>query len=253
MQLFNDRRAAHRIDEKGRVKMNTVQIGGLVSFTTIDFPGKLAAVLFLVGCPLRCAYCSNPHLIDVAPGEYDADKVLDWLKTRVGKLEAVVFSGGEALMQGDATIDYMRRVRDLGFAIGLHTNGFYPERLASAADLIDWVGIDYKAIETNYEKLTGISIAYERLLKSLDVWAKTGKPAEVRVTCDPRYVSPNDLLHIAHDVAARGFKNFAVQKYIPHFEDDEHKTTSAMRNAFFNDDKLRDEINSLFETVTWRE
>ena len=233
--------------------MNTIQIGGLVSFTTIDYPGKLAAVLFLVGCPLRCAYCSNPHLIDVGPGEYDPDKILEWLRSRVGKLEAVVFSGGEALMQGGVTIDYMRRVREMGFAIGLHTNGFYPENLAAAAELIDWVGIDYKATKTNYEKLTGINIAYDHLLKSLDVWAKTGKPAEVRVTVDPRYVSPDDLRQIAHDVAARGFHDFAVQKYIPHFEDEEHKTTPAMRNAVFMDGALRNEINSLFKTVTWRE
>lgn len=233
--------------------MRVIQIGGLVSFTTIDYPGKLAAVLFLVGCPIRCAYCSNPHLIEVGDGEYDPEKVFEWLQTRVGKLEAVVFSGGEALMQGDATIDYMRRVRELGFAIGVHTNGFYPENLARASDVIDWAGIDYKATKTNYEKLTGVNIAYERLLKSLDVWAKTGKPAEVRVTCDPRYVSPDDLLEIARDVSSRGYKNFAVQKYIPHFEDDEHKTTSAMREAFFNNAELREKINALFETVIWRE
>lgn len=233
--------------------MNTIQIGGLVSFTTIDYPGKLACVLFLVGCPIRCAYCSNPHLIPVGAGEYDPEKVFDWLKSRVGRLEAVVFSGGEALMQGPALLDYMRRVRELGFSIGLHTNGFYPENLDAASDLIDWVGIDYKATKDNYEKLTGVNIAYERMKTSLDVWAKTGKPAEVRTTCDPRYVTPDDLLKIARDVASRGFKNFAVQKYIPHFEDDADTTTPAMRNAFFNDDALRHEINSMFETVTWRE
>jgi pyruvate formate lyase activating enzyme len=233
--------------------MRAIQIGGLVSFTTIDYPGKLAAVLFLVGCPIRCAYCSNPHLIGVGDGEYDPEKVFEWLQTRVGKLEAVVFSGGEALMQGDATIDYMRRVRDLGFAIGLHTNGFYPETLARASEVVDWIGIDYKAIKTNYEKLTGVNIAYDHLIKSLDVWAKTGKPAEVRVTCDPRYVSPDDLLEIARDVSNRGYKNFAVQKYIPHFEDEEHKTTSAMREVFFSDAELREKINALFDTVIWRE
>ena len=233
--------------------MRAIQIGGLVSFTTIDYPGKLAAVLFLVGCPIRCAYCSNPHLMEVGDGEYDPEKVFEWLQTRVGKLEAVVFSGGEALMQGDATIDYMRRVRELGFAIGVHTNGFYPENLARASDVIDWAGIDYKATKTNYEKLTGVNIAYDHLLKSLDVWAKTGKPAEVRVTCDPRYVSPDDLLEIARDVSSRGYKNFAVQKYIPHFEDEGHKTTSAMREAFFNNAELREKINALFDTVIWRE
>ena len=233
--------------------MNAIQIGGLVSFTTIDYPGKLACVIFLVGCPIRCVYCSNPHLIPLGPGEYDPEKVFDWLKSRKGKLEAVVFSGGEALMQGPAVIEYMRRVRELGFSIGLHTNGFYPETLATASPFVDWIGIDYKATKDNYEKLTGVNIAYDHLLKSLDVWAKTGKPAEVRTTCDPRYVSPDDLLKIAHDAASRGFKNFAVQKYVPHFEDAEHGTTPAMRNAFFNDEKLRDEINSLFENVVWRE
>ena len=233
--------------------MNAIQIGGLVSFTTIDYPGKLACVLFLVGCPIHCVYCSNPHLIAIGSGEYDPDKVFDWLRTRVGKLEAVVFSGGEALMHGPALFEYMRRVRELGFKIGVHTNGFYPENLAAASDLIDWVGIDYKATKTNYEKLTGVNIAYERMLQSLDVWAKTGKPAEVRTTCDPRFVSGNDLLEIARDVSARGFKNFAVQKYIPHFEDDAQRTSAEMRNAFFNDDALRDEINSMFENVTWRE
>ena len=140
--------------------MREIQIGGLVSFTTIDYPGKLAAVLFLVGCPLRCVYCSNPHLLNVGDGQYDQDKVFDWLQSRVGKLEAVVFSGGEALMQGPALIEYMRRVRELGFAIGLHTNGFYPDTLARAADVVDWIGLDYKAARTQYPRLVGQNVAH---------------------------------------------------------------------------------------------
>lgn len=234
--------------------MPEIQIGGLVSFTTIDYPGRLAAVVFLHGCPLRCAYCSNPHLIDVAPGEYDPAKVFDWIQSRRGKLEAIVFSGGEALMQGDATIDYMRRVRDLGFLIGLHTNGFYPDLLKRAADTVDWVGLDYKAVRAKYPDLTGQHIAYDRMTQSLDTWVATGKPIEVRVTCDPRFVSPDDLLEIARDCAARGVKNFAVQKYIPHFEDASHpETTAAQRDIFFGDASRRAEIDAMFETVTWRE
>ena len=184
--------------------MKDVQIGGLVSFTTIDYPGKLAAVLFLVGCPLRCAYCSNRHLLDVGDGEYDPARVLEWLKTRIGKLEAVVFSGGEALMQGDAAIEYMRRVRDMGFAIGVHTNGFYPDTLARAANLIDWIGLDYKAPRNKYEQLVGNSIAYDNMQKSLDVWLKTGRDLEVRITCDPRYVGPDELCEITDDLSQRG-------------------------------------------------
>lgn len=233
--------------------MKEIQIGGLVSFTTIDYPGKLAAVLFLVGCPLRCAYCSNPHLLNVGDGEYDAEKIYQWLQTRVGKLEAVVFSGGEALMQGDAVIAYMRRVRDLGFAIGLHTNGFYPEMLKRAADVVDWIGLDYKATRDKYSSLVGQNIAHDNMIHSLGIWQSTGKDYEVRITCDPRFVSKLDLLEIMHDLHARGVPNVAIQKYIPHFEDNEHGTTPDARNQFFTDTNLRNEINGLFSSVVWRE
>ena len=233
--------------------MREIQIGGLVSFTTIDYPGKLAAVLFLVGCPLRCAYCSNPHLIGVHDGEYDPEKVFEWLGSRVGKLEAVVFSGGEALMQGGVAIEYMRRVRELGFAIGLHTNGFYPETLAQAADVVDWIGLDCKARRDKYPALAGQNVAYDHMMRSLDVWQSTGKDYEVRVTCDPRFVSKMDLMEIANDLHARGVKKFAVQKYIPHFEDSEHNTTPEMRAQFFNDENLRKSVDALFDSVVWRE
>ena len=233
--------------------MREVQIGGLVSFTTIDYPTKLACVLFLVGCPLRCAYCSNPHLLCVGDGEYDPERVFEWLQSRVGKLEAVVFSGGEALMQGDVAIEYMRRVRELGFQIGLHTNGFYPETLSRASDVVDWVGLDFKATREKYPDLTGQNIAYDNMLRSLDVWLSTGKGYEVRVTCDPRYIDKNDLREISKILAARGVKNLAVQKYIPHFEDDAHKTTPAMRDAIFSDTQLRTEIESIFPSVIWRD
>ena len=233
--------------------MREVQIGGLVPFTTIDYPEKLAAVLFLVGCPLRCVYCSNPHLLNVGDGEYDPARIMEWLRARVGKLEAVVFSGGEALMQGDATIEYMQRVRDLGFKIGLHTNGFYPDALARAADVVDWIGLDFKATREKYPDLTGQNIAYDNMMRSLDVWMATGKDFEVRITCDPRFINKDDLCQIADILAARGVQKIAIQKYIPHFEDATHQTDAATRNQFFDDAALRERIDSMFSSVVWRE
>ena len=233
--------------------MPEIQIGGLVPFTTIDYPGKLSAVLFLVGCPLRCAYCSNPHLLSVGDGEYDTTRILEWLKNRVGKLEAVVFSGGEALMQGPALIEYMQQIRELGFKIGLHTNGFYPQLLEQAADIIDWIGLDFKATREKYPDLTGQNIAYDNMIKSLEIWRSTGKEFEVRITCDPRYIDKTDLIEIANILSGYSVKNIAIQKYIPHFESDDVKTTDAQRNLFFIDDDLRHRLNQMFETVIWRE
>ena len=233
--------------------MREVQIGGLVPFTTIDYPGKLSAVLFLVGCPLRCAYCSNPHLLCPGDGEYDPEKMFEWLRNRIGKLEAVVFSGGEALMQGDIAIDYMKRVRDLGFKIGLHTNGFYPELLKRASEFVDWIGLDFKATREKYPDLTGQHIAYDNMIRSLDIWLGTGKDFEVRITCDPRFITKDDLIEIAGILSDKQVQNIAIQKYIPHFEDEDNKTTPTLREQFFNDDTLRQKIESMFTSVVWRE
>jgi pyruvate formate lyase activating enzyme len=231
--------------------MNAVQIGGLASFTTIDYPGKLAAVLFFCGCPLRCAYCSNPHLLELKDGPYDPDKILEWLGSRAGKLEAVVFSGGEAMMQGDPIIEYMRKVKSLGFLIGLHTNGFYS--LEKALEIVDWVGLDFKAAKGKYAALTGNDAAYDKMLGSLDLLVQSGKPFEVRVTCDPRFVSKDDLRGIAELCAERGVKSLAVQKYVPHFETPQDQTDAAERGQFFNDSELKSYINGLFPNTVWRE
>jgi pyruvate formate lyase activating enzyme len=230
-----------------------VSIGGLLPFTTVDYPGKLAAVVFLKGCPLRCAYCSNPHLLDEGLGPYDDEKVLGWLKERIGKLEAVVFSGGESLMQVAEAVEYMRRVKDMGFFIGLHTNGFYPEILESSLDIIDWTGLDFKATEGVYEKLTKSKTAYKKMIESLDLLLRSNKDFEVRITADPRFVSKSDIIDIAALCADKGVKSFAVQKYNPHFEGESNKTKESDRDQFFTDKAFSDKINGLFETVVWRQ
>ncbi|MCM1223263.1 MAG: hypothetical protein NC548_53305, partial [Lachnospiraceae bacterium] len=118
---------------------------------------------------------------------------------------------------------------------------------------VDWIGLDYKATRDKYQSLVGNTVAYDRMIESLTFWQSTGKDFEVRITCDPRFINIDDLRKIAQDCASRGVHKIAIQKYIPHFEDSEHGTTSAQRDQFFTDNVLRDEINSMFESVVWRE
>ena len=80
----------------------------------------------------------------------------------------------------------------------------------------------------------------------------TGRGLEVRTTCDPRYVSKDDLLKIAQIASNDGVKHFAVQKYTPYHEEEAAQTTPTMREQFFNDDDLKKKIESLFESVIWR-
>ncbi len=136
-------------------RADALRVGGFVPFTLTDYPGALAAVVFCQGCPWRCGYCHNPHLI-AAHGDDERDfaRIVDWLGTRRGLLDAVVFSGGEPTAQAGLPAA-IAAVRALGFKIGLHTGGAYPRRLAKVLPLVDWVGLDVKAPRAEYECVTG--------------------------------------------------------------------------------------------------
>lgn len=186
-------------------------IGGLVPFTTIDFPGRLAAVVFCQGCPWRCDYCYNRHLW-ASTGE----KALPWadvlafLKARQGILDGVVFSGGEASLQPGLP-DALRQVRALGYKAALHTNGAFPEKLKALLPLLDWVGLDIKAPFALYEKVTGIAGSGEKAEQALKLLQEWGGAFETRTTADLSLLSEDDLLEIARELAARGVKNWVLQ------------------------------------------
>ena len=130
-----------------------LRVGGVEPFSSTDYPGALAAVVFCQGCPWRCGYCHNPHLIPArGDDERDFARILDWLASRRGLLDAVVFSGGEPTAQAGlpGAID---AVRAQGFAIGLHTSGAYPRRLAQVLPKVDWVGIDVKASTERLQRI----------------------------------------------------------------------------------------------------
>ncbi|PKO61543.1 MAG: anaerobic ribonucleoside-triphosphate reductase activating protein, partial [Betaproteobacteria bacterium HGW-Betaproteobacteria-17] len=140
----------------------TLHVGGLTPLSTTDWPGMLAAVVFCQGCPWRCGYCHNPDLIP-ARGDHEIpwEDVLAFLRRRRGLLDGVVFSGGEPTAQA-GLLDAMREVRELGFKIGLHTGGMYPQRLAAVLPLVDWVGLDVKAPFADYPRVTSVTGSGER-------------------------------------------------------------------------------------------
>lgn len=185
-------------------------IGGLVPFTTIDFPGKLAAVLFCQGCPWRCGYCQNVHLLPFADGSRAWDEILAFLNGRRGMLDAVVFSGGEPLAQ-PALPDAMQAVRGLGFAVGLHTAGVSTTRLRAALPLSDWVGFDVKAPFSRYADVTGTAggrAAWASLAALLD----SGRPHEVRTTVDGSVLDGDALLTMADELSAIGVRRWTLQR-----------------------------------------
>jgi len=191
---------------------SALAVGGVTPLTTIDFPGELAAVVFCQGCPWQCRYCQNGHLL---PRNFRSEiawqDVADLLHRRRGLLDAVVFSGGEPTLQRGLP-GAVSEVRALGFKVGLHTAGCYPERLAEILPAVDWVGLDIKALPQDYTALTGAPGSGKRALESLDYLVESGVPHEVRVTVHDALLPPEKLQRLIDLLVDRGAGKVMLQR-----------------------------------------
>ncbi len=187
-----------------------IQASGFVPFSTIDYPKCLAAVVFTQGCPWHCLYCHNPHLHSFQEKSI-WDTIVFKLTQRAHLLDAVVFSGGEALLQKNLPLA-MQQVKDLGYLVGLHTTGMYPKRFKMVLPLVDWVGMDIKAQFENYSQITGIKNSGALAQESAKILIASGISHEFRTTIHPTLFSVNDLLLLAKDLADMGVQSYALQK-----------------------------------------
>jgi len=180
----------------------------------VDWPGRLVATVFCQGCPWRCPYCHNPHLL-AARGAPETQvpwsEVLAFLERRRGLLDGVVFSGGEPTAQ-TALPDAIRAVRTLGFRVGLHTAGPWPERLAAVLSDLDWVGFDVKAPFEEYAAVTGVLGSGDKALASLRVLLESSVAFEARTTVHPALVDTAMLDRLAGMLANMGVPMFVIQQ-----------------------------------------
>lgn len=189
------------------------RLGGLTPLSLTDYPGLLSAVLFCQGCPWSCVYCHNPHLLAAeVPPERDWRSVLDFLRRRVGLLDAVVFSGGEPTLQSGLA-GALREVRRLGFRLGLHTAGPYPERLAEVLPLLDWVGFDVKAPFESYDRVSGVSGSGAKARESLRLLVESGVDHECRTTVHPALFSAPELAALSESLFSLGARRHVLQAF----------------------------------------
>jgi anaerobic ribonucleoside-triphosphate reductase activating protein len=188
----------------------TPSIGGFVPFSTVDWPGELAAVVFIAGCPWACHYCHNPHL-QRRGGALSWDSVLQTLQKRVGLLDGVVFSGGEPFNDPLCT-QLIHQTKELGFKVAVHTAGIYPLRLREALPSLDWVGLDIKTSPQDYPALTARKKSAEPVQECLDTLLEWNGPFECRTTWHPSWLTETALLDLAQSLAAQGVRKYAVQR-----------------------------------------
>lgn len=227
-----------------------IHIGGLTPLSTTDWPGMLAAVVFCQGCPWRCGYCHNPDLIPPrGASEIAWEDLLSFLRRRQGLLDGVVFSGGEPTLQASLP-EAMREVRALGFKIGLHTGGAYPQHLAEVLPLVDWVGFDVKAPLADYPQLTGAPGSGTRAFDSLQQVLASGVAHEIRTTVHPALLADPELVGLAHDLAGRGVKRYVIQAFRSQGCGDDALRQNAGRERPLKE--VVDEFSGLFEGVVLR-
>ena len=190
---------------------------GLQKLSMVDYPDKLAATVFAGGCDLRCPFCHNALLVTrlaESPTLPEAE-VLEFLSRRKRLLDGVVLSGGEPLLQPDAA-DFLRKVRGMGFAVKLDTNGCFPERLAAIleAGLVDYAAMDIKNCREKYPQTVGVpGFDTAAVEESVRLLARSGVDHEFRTT----FVRE---LHTAADVEAMGrWLQGAPRYYLQNFAD----------------------------------
>lgn len=181
----------------------------------IEYPGKVVAALWLGGCNFRCPWCYNKELV-LNPENLPLireEEVLDFLFTRKKLLDGVMITGGEATINKDL-LEFIKKVKALGFLVGIETNGYNPEMLEKMIKekLLNFVAMDIKAPleEIIYTKLAGIKIDLNKIKKSVEIIKNSGLDYEFRTTVVP-ILTKNDILEIAREL--QGVKKYVLQQF----------------------------------------
>ena len=146
-----------------------MKIAGLQKMTLLDFPGKVACTVFLDGCNFRCPFCHNSGLLDGrAEAAMTEEELFAFLKKRQGILEGVCVTGGEPTLQKSLP-EFLKKIKDMGYAVKLDTNGYRPEVLRSVVEqgLVDYVAMDIKNGPDHYSTTTGVNIDLKKIEESI--------------------------------------------------------------------------------------
>ncbi len=219
-------------------------IGGLQKFSLIDYPKKICAIVFTQGCNFRCDYCHNPELSDCKSfREIIPEKdFIDFLEQRKGRLDAVTVTGGEPTLQPDL-LDFLQKIKEMGFLVKLDSNGSNPDILqkAIAGKLVDYIAMDIKAPLKKYKDIVHFSVDQKRIEKSIKIIKDCGVDYEFRTTVVKSQLDMDDFSKIGKLI--EGAKLYILQKFIP---------TKLLNPKFINEHSYSDdefeEIKKIMET-----
>jgi pyruvate formate lyase activating enzyme len=195
-----------------------MEIGGLQKTTLIDFPGRVAATVFLFGCNFRCQFCYSAELVlpekmKLQP-RITEEEFFSFLEGKKGLLEGVVVCGGEPTCSLELP-DFLSRIKKLGFLTKIDTNGSNPEilRRLIREKLVDYVAMDVKAPKEKYEEIAGTGVDIKKIEESIELLKEGKVDYEFRTTIVPVFHSKEDIIEMAKWLTPA--KNYYLQNFRP--------------------------------------
>lgn len=191
-----------------------MRLGGLQRSSLIDYPGKICAIVFTVGCNFHCPYCHNPELINETAEEISEEDFFVFLKKRTGLLDAVTITGGEPTLHDDLLL-FIHRIKQMGFLVKLDSNGTNPTILRELIDarLVDYVAMDIKSPLQKYSETIARPVDVAHIKESIDLLRERRIAYEFRTTVVKALLPPEDFLQIGELI--KGADTYYLQKFIP--------------------------------------
>lgn len=224
--------------------LNQKIVYDFTKFTTTDYIRHLSCVIWFKGCNFRCQYCYNDDIVYCKEGNYSINEILVFLKSRIGMLDAVVLSGGEATLY-DLT-DICRKIKEFGFKIKLDTNGTNLKLIKKliSQKLIDYMAIDFKSPKYKYENIVGVK-KYDDFIKTIKYLINIDFDFELRSTINSSLLDEKDINSMINTISSLGYKNtYYLQNFI--------ETTSNIGNISKQRDINKEKIISEKLNVHWR-
>ncbi|MFH1820562.1 MAG: anaerobic ribonucleoside-triphosphate reductase activating protein [Candidatus Nealsonbacteria bacterium] len=231
-----------------------ITVGGLQKSTLIDFPGRVAATIFLCKCNFRCPWCYSREL--VLPEEIkkhpkiSEEELFSFLKERQGLLEGIVVCGGEPTVNQDLP-EFLKKIKDMGYQIKIDTNGSNPERLSQLIKdkLVDYVAMDIKSAKEDYESAVRAEVDVNKIEESIRLLKNSGVDYEFRTTVVPGIHTKEKIIALARWISpAKKYylQNFRAQKTI----DPEFEKIKPYHIEYLED--IKKDIDSFFEVCEVR-
>lgn len=191
-------------------------IKGFQKLTMIDYPGKIACTIFLLGCNFRCGYCHNRSLV-LEPQSLPTiseDYILNFLKEKKRWLDGVVISGGEPTLHKDLK-SFIKKIKEISYCVKLDTNGTSPETVKKLIDekLVDYIAMDIKAPLKNYSEVAGVFVDTKKIEETIGIIKKSRIPYEFRTTMVPCFTAKGHIIEIGK--LLNGSKLMFLQQFRP--------------------------------------